>query len=337
MAQVDIILEVMTRSLNQYHHLREFPVRVGRALDNDIILSDLTVSAHHLEIDRNADGQLLVRNLSRENGSKLNRQVLRDEPVALEMGMEPVSLTLGSRRLRLLRADMDVGHTSVRNCSGLYMLFCHPLWSVALLAFTLFAFCLESYLQTIYDKEPSYYLSYVLPYLLGMIAMTLVVAGVSRLSIQRWEVGAALSLVTLFMLGPHLLGELGHWLNYFFTASWPLDTLIVFSNFLWLPLLLYVYIRLVHHSEVMPALGVALLFSAPLLVYQASDFADRMAVANEFTGEANFSRELSSLDVRLAPTVSIDEFMNTAAATLAETDDYHANELLGTDQGEPDS
>ena len=154
-----------------------------------------------------------------------------------------------------------------------------------------------------------------------MIALTLLVAGISRLSIQRWEVGAALSLVTLIMLWPQIFNELGHIIDYFFTSTWATDSLIILSNFLLLPLLFYAYIRLVHHSEAWPALGVALLFSAPIMLFHASDFADRLLISGEFTGEAEFSRELSSLDIRLAPTLSVDEFISKTVAELQPTGD----------------
>lgn len=311
MAQLDIVLEVITRSLNHYHRLQNFPVRIGRALDNDIILSDPTVSDYHMEIDQGDDSHLIIRNLSAENGSRVNRQSLRqkdqEQVIALEQG--PVHLNFGSRRARLLRSDMEVERTSVRQCTGFYALFCNPIWSIALALLTMFAFLIDNHLQTMYQKDFSFYLSGTLPYALGMIALTLLVAGISRLSIQRWEVGAALSLVALFMLTPHLIGELGHKLNYFFTSVWPLKTMVVISNFLLLPVLLTIYLRLVHHSPTLAAISVALLLSAPLLLYQASDLADQMAIADEFTGEANFSRELSALDVRLAPTLAIDAFI----------------------------
>ncbi len=313
MAAVDFILEINTRSLNQYYRLREFPVSVGRALDNDIILSDATVSAHHLEIDRDpASGELIIRNLQAESGLPADRE-RREERVSVDT---PVHLRLGNRRARLLRSDMEVSRASVRNCNGFYLLFCRPGWSVALLAMMLFAFLYENYLQTMFSKEVVYYLSGIMPYLMGMIAMTLLVAGISRLSIQRWEVGAAASLASLFMLVPHLLGELGHALNYFFTADWPLEWLLLLSNFLLLPILLYAYIRLIHHAERWPAVGIALLFSAPLLVYQATDMADNLAVANEFTGEAKFSRTLSSWDVRLQPTQTIGDFILSSREAL---------------------
>lgn len=329
MAQIDrpveLVLEVHTRSLNQYHRLTQFPVRIGRALDNDIILSDATVSSHHMEIDLADNGQLVIRNLSEENGSKVNRQALSDQPLSLELGSEPLDLLLGTRRATILRSDMAIAKTSVRNCSGLYKLFCKPVWSIVLMVFTLFVFLFEKYLETIYAKEASYYFSDLMPYLLAMIVLTLVVSGVSRLSIRRWEIGSALSFAALLMLGPQLLGELGHKLNYLFTATWPMEWVSLVGDFLWMPCLLYLYVRLVHHSTAPNAIGLALLFSAPMTLYQISDYADQMAIAAEYTGEAEFSRELSSLEVRLAPTLSVDEFIAELNSDLSVEDLKSAN------------
>lgn len=324
----ELILEIQTRSLNQYHRLNKFPVRIGRALDNDIILSDATVSSHHMEIDLDDDGQLLIRNLSEENGSRVNRQALADDSVTIELADQPINLTLGTRRARVLRSDMEIAKTSVRNCSGLYLLFCKPVWSIALMVITLFVFLFEKYLETIYAKEASYYLSDLMPYLLAMIVITLLVAGISRLSIRRWEIGSALSFSALLMLGPQVLGEIGHKLNYLFTATWPMEWVGMAGDFFWMPALLYLYVRLVHHAQAFQAVGIALLFSAPMMLYQAADYADQMAIADEFTGEAQFSRELSSLNIRLAPTLSIDEFISQIQTELVitEDDDGDAND-----------
>lgn len=319
-----LILEIQTRSLNQYHRLDKFPVRIGRALDNDIILSDATVSSHHLEIDLDDNGRLVVRNLSDENGSKVNRQALTDEVFTTKLSDQPLDLVLGTRRARILRADMEIAKTSVRNCSGLYLLFCKPVWSIALMLITLFVFLFEKYLETIYAKEASYYISDLMPYLLAMMVLTLVVAGISRLSIRRWEIGSALSFSALLMLGPQVLGEIGHKLNYLFTATWPMDWVSLAGDFLWMPVLLYLYVRLVHHAQAFQAIGIAFLFSMPMILYQASDYADQLAIADEFTGEAQFSRELSSLNIRLAPTLSIDEFISEVKTELATTGDETA-------------
>lgn len=315
MAKLDLLLvEIQLRPLNQYHPIHKFPVRIGRALDNDIILSDPTVSAHHVEIDQAEQG-LIVRNLSKENGTRLNGKALQETQVDLS---KPINLRIGNRRARLLAPHMQVAQASVRQCTGCFKLFCNPVCSVSLVVLAVLAFLYEAYLQSIFNKELIYYFSSVMPYMLGMIALTLLIAGISRMSNQRWEVIPALSLAALFMLIPHLLGELGHALNYFFTANWPLESLLLLSNFLLIPLLLYAYIRLVHHAERWPALGLALLFSAPLLVYQAIDLTDQWTVGHEFTGQADFNRSLSAWDIRLKPTLTIDDYFTQTEAQLTD-------------------
>lgn len=313
-----LLLEIQLRPLSQYYRLTHFPVRVGRALDNDIVLSDPTVSAYHLEIDKTEQG-LVFRNLSKENGTRLNGKVLQVSSLELT---QPINLKLGNRRARLLAASMQVAPASVRQCRGLLRVFCRPFYAFSLAIFTTSVFLYEAYLQSIFNKELVYYLSSVMPYLMGMIALALLIAGISRLANQRWEFFPALGLASLCMLTPQLLGELGRGLNYFFTANWPLNSLLLLSNFLLIPLLVYAYTRLVHHAERWPAVGVALLFSAPLLVYQAMDLTDQWTIEHEFTGQADFNRDLSAWDLRLKPTLSIDEYFAETERQLSSLDTF---------------
>lgn len=310
------LLEIQLRPLNQYYHLTQFPVRIGRALDNDIILSDPSISAYHLEIDKTEQG-LVFRNLSKENGTRLNGKALQVASLELK---QPISLKLGNRRTRLLATSMQVAQASVHQCRGLLKVFCRPWYAFTLAVLTTSVFLYEAYLQSIFNKELVYYLSSVMPYLMGMIALALLIAGMSRLASQRWEFSPALGLAAFCMLTPQLLGELGRVLNYFFTANWPLNGLLLLSNFLLIPLLVYAYIRLVHHAERWPAVGVALLFSAPLLVYQAMDLTDQWTIEHEFTGQADFNRNLSAWDLRLKPTLSIDEYFIETEKQLAHLD-----------------
>lgn len=314
MAQVNgIVLEIQTRALNQYHHLKSFPVSIGRALDNDIILSDPSVSPHHLTLDRGDDGQLIVENLSEENGTRVNGKYI-DETVATDT---PARLRLGNRRARLLSTDAEVEPTSVRNCSGWLSVLCNPAWSIVLVALTLLLNLYDSFVQTIFQKDIIYYVSNFLPSVLGLMALTLVIAGLTRLAIHRWEIGPALSLAALFMLVPQLLAEVGHFFDYFFTSNVPGEMLITLNNFLLVPLLLYVYLRRVNHSAPMAALGIALLLSSPLLAYQASDFVDKLTIAGEFSDDAEFNRTLCAKDVRLQPTIVLDDYLSDANRLLA--------------------
>lgn len=315
MAQVDdLMLEVQTRALNQYHRLHDFPVTVGRSLDNDIILSDPSVSPHHLRLDLDVSGQLQVENLSEENGTRLNGKRMEDGAVLIEA---PAKLRLGNRRARIVTRDMDVAPTSVRHCSGWLSVLCNPVWSVVLVLFTLLVNVYDSFVQTIFQKDLIYYVSNLLPSVLGLMALTLLIAGVTRLAIHRWEVGPALSLAALFMLIPQVLGEVGHFFDYFFTSNVPGETLITLNNFLLVPLLLYIYLRRVNHSAPLAALGIAFLLSSPLLAYQASDFVDKLTIAGEFSGNAEFNRTLCAKDMRLQPTIALGDFLSNADNALA--------------------
>ncbi|MFD3695496.1 FHA domain-containing protein [Streptomyces sp. NPDC058646] len=58
-------------------------VRIGRALDNDLVIDDLVVSRHHAELRTRADGTHEIVDLASHNGTYLNgAPVQRDAPVA---------------------------------------------------------------------------------------------------------------------------------------------------------------------------------------------------------------------------------------------------------------
>ena len=68
-----VILETIQRGVHRYHKIDSFPVTVGRAFDNDIILQDVTISPHHLVITDDNDGYQ-INNLTDENGTKINHK-----------------------------------------------------------------------------------------------------------------------------------------------------------------------------------------------------------------------------------------------------------------------
>ena len=86
-----LILEIGTRGLHRYHVIDQEITTVGRALDNDIILSDPTVAPRHLKIIRYGDDSVEVVNLAEVNPTRINRQkksslVTTSLPLDLEIG-----------------------------------------------------------------------------------------------------------------------------------------------------------------------------------------------------------------------------------------------------------
>lgn len=97
------LLEVLDRDglPRQSLSVHSWPVRIGRALDNDLILSDSHVAAHHMRIATAGDGLALVPAESR-NGVLLGRRRLQGGDTAtLQAHGEPAEWTIGRTRLRL--------------------------------------------------------------------------------------------------------------------------------------------------------------------------------------------------------------------------------------------
>ena len=78
-----------------------WPLRIGRALDNDIVLGDAHVAAHHLSIAPDAAG-LTLQVADTRNGVLLGRRRLaRGDTAPLAADGAPVELLLGRSPLRL--------------------------------------------------------------------------------------------------------------------------------------------------------------------------------------------------------------------------------------------
>lgn len=309
-----MILEIQARGLHQYHRLDSFPVTIGRALDNDIILSDTSVSPHHLRLEQDEAGQVFAHNLSAENGTRMNGHNLGQQPVLMPI---PSQLLLGNRRMRLVSPDMPVETTHVSRCSGLFAPLCKPLWAGLLLLLTIALTLFSDYLGTSTQQEVVFYLGKLLENLLWTLALTLLIGGVTRLVIHRWEFVPALSVVALFNLIPLLLQQAGRWLDYFMTSDAPSNWLVVGGgDFLLLPILLYAYLHWVLSQQRLHALGIALLLSALPLGLRAINVLDQMSADSEFSTEPYYNQTLSSINVHAKPALPLEEYLQKAAKAL---------------------
>ena len=97
------LLEVLDRDgqPRQSFAVHAWPVQVGRALDNDVVLSDPHVAAHHLSIAPAEEGLALTLADTR-NGLLLGRKRLHSgESALLAADGEPLDIHLGRTHLRL--------------------------------------------------------------------------------------------------------------------------------------------------------------------------------------------------------------------------------------------
>jgi len=94
-----IWIEVLSRQHDVVarHRLSALPITIGRAYDNDVVVDDPHVAAHHLRIVRDENGELEAEDLGSRNGLYFDHERTRRERIVLD----------GERALR-------IGHTLVR-------------------------------------------------------------------------------------------------------------------------------------------------------------------------------------------------------------------------------
>lgn len=85
------------------HKLGQFPIRIGRAYDNDIILDDPHTAAHHAQIELNQLDELIISDLDSFNG--ITRANSRERSFVVD---GDAVYRLGHTRLRIRTADYQV-------------------------------------------------------------------------------------------------------------------------------------------------------------------------------------------------------------------------------------
>jgi hypothetical protein len=102
------LVEIIDRDgqVRQSFVVQHWPLRIGRALDNDIVLSDPHVAAHHAEIAIDPDGPALVVAPDTRNGVQIGtRRLHAGERSVLRPRGDAADLQLGRTYLRLRVPD----------------------------------------------------------------------------------------------------------------------------------------------------------------------------------------------------------------------------------------
>lgn len=310
-----IIVATHVRGADNYIKVDTFPATIGRALDNDIILSDLSVSPHHLKIDKTEKGDIEVTNISTENGTTLNKERMAEGQGSLIHC--PSTLWLGHSKIRLLSPDMAVEPTKLWACTGIFCLLTKKTWAFSLTFILLILFTLDHYLGTPIDKPISYFVNESFTSVLYLIGFFLIIAGISRLATHRWDLIPALSIATLFFLIPKAFDYSSELINYYFSTTTFSDVSLYLLDFLLLPVLLVVFMTRIAHSPLGASIGVSLLVSSPFIALKAKELADDLT-RPDFSQLPSYNKTLSAFDIRKEKSISTSSFLEEAEQFLAK-------------------
>ncbi len=305
-----LILEISTRGLHRYESIEAGVTTLGRALDNDIILSDPTVAPHHLKIIRHQDGRLELVNLAAVNPTRVDYQPID----SMEPGKLPVSMEIGRLQARLLTRDHPVEETRALTGKGRRgHLFGHAYWAVLLAMACLCVGALDFFLNSYSSFKWSELFKYLLrETVLTIGGIVLALAILERLLVNRWEMKQLLTSVCLVYLLFEIVVVSAGGLDYLLSAYWP-GMLLHFGWYLVIiPAAIALYLIHISHIRRGRSIVLALLIASPMAVPAILQSPEMQALFDSFSSSASYHNRLSHLNWHLRDSVSIERFIEQA-------------------------
>jgi len=305
-----LILEISARGLDRYEAVKFGTTTIGRALDNDIILSDPTVAPHHLQIVQHSDQSIELTNLADINPTQVDRQTIDTSVI----GTLPATIEIGRVQLRLLARDQAVAATrplatsrSIRHPFG------HAYWALILVLICLLVSGTDFFLNSYNSFKWSDLLKYLLrETILTIGGFVLALSILERLLVNRWEIRQMLTSVCLIYLLFTIAMLLANSLDYLLSASWP-STLLYFGWYLLIvPGAITLYLVHISHLPRNRSLMLALLIASPLALPSILQSTQMQLLLDNFSVTARYHNNLSYLNWHLRKRVDIESFIEQA-------------------------
>jgi len=285
---MELVIEVMNRGsrLHDRQPVRGDSISIGRAFDNDVILKDPHICAHHAKIEIDDSGELTVRDLSSVNGITDLKHHAVTGSSTFQSGDEFI---LGKTHIRIFKKDHAVepaikltSFEKVLNILG------KPAISVGLVLFVFAISLMSIYMNTAHDIKWAERTIIVIVVELLFIIWALLWSTIARVKKQDMRFFTQVSVVMLFSLSLFMLEILFNWVGFHVgdrliveVTSQAFVALLLFM-LIWLNL----YLSLFQASlkRLVPALILAALFFGLKYLVFDMESEDFKAFANDYSG-----------------------------------------------------
>jgi hypothetical protein len=300
-----LILEIRDRRGSALHRIERQVTRIGRAYDNDIILTDPSVSPHHCVIRRDAEGRMILQSIADENGIRLgNRRV---DQVELDGG-DIVTLDLGRTQVRLFDDSQPVAPTRPIGCRSGACVFGSWTWAIALFAVLVALSAIDNFLATPLEISWDTYWEDQVVIVVVAITLSVGLLLLNRLTAHRWDYASSLVFVSLVLSLAFVIDLLFPFIDYYFNSPIPTQAVDILWSLVFMPLALtWFLLRLQHGNTVSSLVAVALLL-APAAYFQVKEVGKYHELWGSFTRTAYYSSTLVPGDLRSTDTLSLESF-----------------------------
>ena len=314
------VVEIIDRggAVHSRVHIDHLPFKLGRALDNDLIIDDIYVCPHHAEI-RDEDGLTLI-DLQSINGIF---QGLKRNPEPHLSLLGSVDFRLGHSLMRFRPALEQLAETAVDPLatSRLFALD-RAHWAVPALAGGTLALLIERVLASTQILQFGAVASSVLPALLMVLVWALAWSMVNRMVSHRFHYFGHLSIASFGVLTASVLEPLTGYLGFAFAADASMGALGKLLGAVMLAAIIYGHLRLISRGRgtrlLIPAAAVALTFLVLSVLPGAGD--------SGFSSEPKFAASLKFPAAALRQGRNADDFYADAAKALDEVDEEAVEE-----------
>ncbi len=297
------ILEVRNHDDDTRHFaFTDFPVRIGRAFNNDIILKDPYVSPHHLRLE--CDGETCtVTDAGSENGFLLNGET-KSGTVQVKSGD---ALRLGETEIALYAPDHPVADTlPLHKDYPIFSWVAQPLNVLACFLLSIVITLGWAWLEIWSDQEG-----------LALTAATAATAGIIILWAALWSVGGRLTrhkahfrshiaLICLYMIAGTVAWYIEAYADFLTNGNWLSQCVTYGLNFILLGFLLYGSLTLAskmrHRKRVFVATALSLGVTVSVFIFTTVS-------TRSFNQQPVYSATLEPYLSGLAPTQTVNAFM----------------------------
>lgn len=207
------LIEVLERDgrVRSAHRVHAWPVTLGRAIDNDLVLDDAYVAAHHAHIEM-AGGELHLRVLPGKNGVRLGKRTVAAGSAPVALGTR--ELQAGQTRLKVrlatdaLEAERALPTTHVGRPATLLLALALWLWVLA-----------EHAISLDPGSKPSEWLPPLLAAPLAVVLWCLVWALASKIFQHRFDFWPHLVVAVSALLGVEVATFTLQWASAL--SGWP--------------------------------------------------------------------------------------------------------------------
>lgn len=242
--EAPIIIEVLDRfgKVRERHKIKEFPVRIGRAYSNDIILDDNYVSPEHIEIMLDGEGHVLVSDLKSANGLFTLHPIQRHEVITLEdnqrIRIGHTDIRFRSERFQVRESYIDHGKPSLLHfllTNGFVLPFIWVLTAVVTSSYY--------FLQSSDEFTFNSLLADIVPVFVFIVIWSCGWSIVSKVATHRFYFSYHAIVASLVVCGFYIIEPAFEYVEFNFSVQGMAEHLTIISDLVLPSLLLYAHLR----------------------------------------------------------------------------------------------